>query len=162
MSEKPPQLTIARQMLLVVVIAVDVALLRFFFASRVLLIFFTLQVGLLCWLRARGTLRLFWIGFEVSGLAFMAALACFYLLAHLSSDRLLALYWKPVFYFALETLVRWAPDPETRRRILTRECQTVILEVVCFVPPLLASLMGGGLTVAFARSMAGLRQRGRG
>ncbi len=158
------EFTISKLMLFVLIIAVDVAVLRVFFlygwGNGVLLIFLTLQVGLLCLTSTRGRSRLFWAGFEASGLAFMFAFSCLFFLSPWA-NRLTDLYWKSAFIFTLETFYNWITDPVARRRLLSREVQSMILEVVYFVPPFIAALTGGVLTAAIVRRSKGLRESSR-
>ncbi len=159
--------TIAKLMLLVLIIAVDVAVLRVFFlygwGNGVLLIFLTLQVGLLCLTSTRGRSQLFWAGFEASGLAFMFAFSCLFLLSRQDSwaIRLTDLYWKSAFFFTLETSHNWITDPVARRQLLSHEVQSMILEAVYFVPPFIAALTGGVMTASIVPWRKGLRESSR-
>src|SRR5262249_39556357 len=68
-----PRLTIARWMALIAILAVNAALIRAFVVDEMfiggILIIIALQLGLCCLLRSEGSVRRFWLGFEVAGMA---------------------------------------------------------------------------------------------
>src|SRR5262249_37389268 len=119
---KLPRVSIARLMVIVAIIALNIAATRAFMRwewSGLFLIGLALQVGLLGLIRCRIGSRAFWWGFEAFGLASALFVPCMVWLdpyGHSDLSRVVRLYAESAFIIA-EHLCTLVKDPASRARL---------------------------------------------
>ena len=136
--------TIARWMGLIAAFSVNAGFVRAYLVQEmfhgVVLIFIALQVGLFCLLRSRGSRRRFWWGFEVSGMSYVLVLVYCELLPESPLNRLVTSYMGFATGLAFDHL----PVPLADH---LDEHQDQLFDVACFVPAVIAALLGGVIAV---------------
>ena len=101
-----------------------------------ILIFIALQVGLWCLRCSAGTVRRFWLGFEVIGVSSIAAMFACEVFPDSALNRFLMSYVD----FATNLAFLHLPVPLADH---VDEHQDQLLAVVYFIPELVAALLGG-------------------
>lgn len=146
---KPLRFTIAQWMGFTAVLALNAALVQAFVVQQmfigVILIFIAVQLGLGCLLHSGGTLRRFWLGFEVFGVAAIIAMFACELFPKSALNRLLMSYVD----FATNLAFSHLPTPLEDH---FDQNQDQLLAVVYFVPELVAALFGGIIVRCLDRS----------
>jgi hypothetical protein len=141
----PRRITIGRWMGLTAVLAVNAALVRAFVVQEMFCggIVIALQIGFWCLLQSRGTLRRFWMGFEVCGTTAVLLLFSCELFPSSPLNRLVMSYTQ----LAADLAFRHLPPPLEDH---LDEHWDLFLAVVYFVPELVAALLGGMIAALLA------------
>jgi hypothetical protein len=170
---KPPQFSIAKLMIVVGIVALNITAPQFWSHSSEpsalsgrFLTFIALQVGLFFLIRSRRTwLFPFWAGFEVFGL--VAAFVSIYI-DFFSPEGSVLFGWMDTYYFNsykfLEKISILIRDPYYRSRIWTNVVShdggvidNSLWEVVSFLPHLAIAVVGGFLTSLAIRCLGNRR-----
>jgi hypothetical protein len=148
---KLPRFSIAKLMVIVGILALNIAAARAFIDwewTGLFLIGFALQVGLLCLIRSRIGFRPFWWGFETFGLASVITPIFITLVSQTAGSEFLRLMNMYVeFAFSLVSrLCTLIKNPVSQARLtlfLLQDMQLIILEIAFFLPQLLTAVVGG-------------------
>jgi hypothetical protein len=158
---RPLRFTIAQWMGFTAVLALNAALVRAFVVQEmfcgVILIFIALQVGLWCLLQSGGTVRRFWLGFELFGVGATVAMIACEVFPESALSRLLMSYVGFATNLAFSHLFSHLPVPIEDH---FDQHQDQLLAVVYFLPELVAALLGGMIARGLDRSGQTLERAG--